>query len=314
MTEEKVGKLKPLSFKKGNSVCNLCRQKNNLTYDHVPPRCCGNDRAVVVRRVFERELAAPQFGVKSHNGLKFRTLCKTCNSELLGSWDTAIGDFSRQAAPIALPTVDLPDKVTISVRPGAIVRSFLGHIIAAKVRDEESKTDATIRAYLTGSAALPATFKVYCWLYPFEPVIVSLDFTFVQIGSPLPSPGVVSVVKFFPLGFCFIDGNGSLAEDHITALHGFAELAPSETATITLARKPVLDPAYPNLPRGNHMVLGGRTYTDSITTGDGASSLVTDGRRIKAERWEAGDTPTFPNLHVFAEVGNPTQRERPHDV
>ena len=90
----KSSEVQQVSFRKGNSICNICRQKHNLTYDHIPPQCCGNDKAVIARRIYADELVAQQVDSRSHNGFKYRTLCRTCNGNLIGGWDAALGEFT----------------------------------------------------------------------------------------------------------------------------------------------------------------------------------------------------------------------------
>lgn len=302
----KSNKVDPLVFKKGNNVCNICGQKKNLTDDHVPPQCCGNDKEISARRIYAEELIARQVGAKSRNGLKFRTICKNCNGDLLGAWDDALGDFAAQAESILTSTVALPESVAVNLRAGAVLRSVLGHVVAAKVKDDQVPVDQKIRDYLTGVNILPPEIKVYCWLYPFAPTIVSRDFTFVElVENAKPSPGVVSVVKFYPLAFCIVDGHGALDATLLTALHAYSTLDVVDSVTIHLRREPVVQPGWPERPIRNHVVLGGRTYSDSVTTVTAGSAVVTPGKRIQAERWEAGDTPVFPGLHAFAEIQDP---------
>jgi hypothetical protein len=305
----KTGKVQPLSFKKGNNVCNICRRKSNLTDDHIPPRCCGNDKEISARRIYAEELIAPQVDAKSRNGLKFRTLCKRCNGDLLGAWDGAVGELADQAARIVQPLIALPTTVPIAVRSGAILRSFLGHVVACKVQDDAVPIDQRIRDYLMGLAPLPASIKAYCWLYPFSPTVVSRDFTFVVAeGEGGSSPGIVSVVKFFPLAFCVLDGQGSLNGNGITELHQFASMEPSDTAAIHLHRAPIVQPGWPERALGNHIVLGGRTYADSVTTVGEEAAIVRPGRRTQTIRWEARDSEVFKDLHAFAEIADPPQQ------
>jgi hypothetical protein len=302
----KSGRVQTLSFKKGDNVCNICRQKKNLTDDHVPPQCCGNNQEISARRIYAEELTAPQVDARSQNGLKFRTLCKDCNGKLLGAWDGALGVLAEQAARFVDPLLSLPPKLQIVVQPGAILRSFLGHVVAAKVQDDAVPVDQRIRDYLLNAAPLPASIKAYCWLYPFAPTIVARDFTFVVAeGQGGVSPGIISVVKFFPLAFCVVDGSGELTGSNTTPLHQYATLAPTDRASLILNRTHVIQPGWPERASGSHIVLGGRTYADSVTTVEEGGAVVPAGKRTQAIRWEAHDSPVFTELHAFAEVAEP---------
>ena len=54
-----------LVFKKGDTICNLCEQKHNLTYDHIPPQCCGNDKLTIARRIYADD---PRLGPEGGRG------------------------------------------------------------------------------------------------------------------------------------------------------------------------------------------------------------------------------------------------------
>ncbi|TAN30917.1 hypothetical protein EPN29_14210 [bacterium] len=300
----KSSEVQRVAFRKGSTICNVCRQKHNLTYDHIPPQCCGNDRAIVARRIYAAELVARQVDSRSHNGLKYRTLCKSCNGRLIGRWDDALGEFTRQVESIVSPALALPDRVSFNVRPGAIVRPLLGHVVAAKTQDDAIATDEKIRDYLVRNRALDSAVKVYCWLYPYRPIVVSRDFTFLEVeGESGKSPGIVSVIKFFPLAFCVLDGAGEVNAERITTLREFTTMDVDARADIALWRTPVIQPGWPERAMGNHLVLGGRTYVDSVTTVAPCGAVVTPGKQIQAEAWDGGDKAgVFNGLHAFVEI------------
>lgn len=185
-----------------------------------------------------------------------------------------------------------------------VLRSLLGHIAAAKTQDDAVKTDDKIRDYLVGGGPLDPAIKVYCWIYPYRPIVVAKDFTFVEVeGEGGKSSGLVSVIKFFPLAFCVLDGSGDLNAERITTLHEFAKLGSDSLAEIALWRTPIIQPGWPERAMGNHIVLGGRTYVDSVTTVASGGARIMPGKRVQAQEWEGGDKSRLLNgLHAFAEV------------
>jgi hypothetical protein len=95
---------------------------------------CGNDQEVVARRIYADEMVSKQFDVKGRNGLKYRTLCKKCNGEVIGSRDEALGKFALAAEPLAAPAPDPVRSVNANIRPAAVLRAILGHFVAAKTQ------------------------------------------------------------------------------------------------------------------------------------------------------------------------------------
>jgi hypothetical protein len=145
---------------------------------------------------------------------------------------------------------------------------------------------------------------VYCWLYPYRPIVVARDFTFVDIeGQGGKSPGMVSIIEFFPVAFCVVDGDGSLDDGPVTALHPFSADADDVHRDVAIWRQPMLRPGFPERTYGNHMVMGGRTYADSVTTVGGSGFKLTNGKQVQAEAWDGGDPKNiFNGLHAFVEI------------
>ena len=217
-------------------------------------------------RLLAEQLAATQVPAHSHNGLHFKTICRDCNG-LIGAWDAALGQLATEAEILVSQRLPFPRTVDLSLRPGAILRSILGHFVAAKLQDDQVPTDQRIREYLLGNSPLYENIKVYCWLYPSVATVVSRDFTFVQtIGAGVPSPGLISVIKFFPLAFCMVDGRGHLEVADSINFAQFSSIGPDEQCNIAVTKNHLVHLGMPELPRQDHIVLGGRTYSDSVTT------------------------------------------------
>jgi hypothetical protein len=298
--------VQPLSFKKGDSVCNLCLGRHNLTDDHIPPQCCGNDKAIVARRIYAEELVARQVDARSNNGLKWRTLCRPCNGDIVGRWDPALGEFTKQLEAIVSPTLVLPQVVSFSIRGGAVLRSVLGHVLAAKTKSDAVPADSKIREFLRGLGPLHPNVEVYCWLYPYRPIVVARDFTWVELeGGGSASPGLATVIKFFPLAFLIVDANGKGSVDSrfMTALHSYATLDEKSVIDVSVCRSPIIAPGWPERTMGNHVVLGGQTYIDAVTTVTPDVLPVAPEREVQAEPWPEGDASCLLNdLHAFVNV------------
>ncbi len=58
--------------------CNICLKTKELSWDHVPPKGCSNFESVEITSFFEKYTgnASDNTIIVSHNGLKYRTICK----------------------------------------------------------------------------------------------------------------------------------------------------------------------------------------------------------------------------------------------
>ena len=114
------------------------------------------------------------------NGLKFRSLCNDCNNRLLGKeYDPYLIDFSKKVSDIAglafNHNFSLPDQISINIYTQRVLRSILGHLLAADIR-EDMNTPVTnspyhniLRKYvLDPSESAPEELNVYYWLYPSD--------------------------------------------------------------------------------------------------------------------------------------------------
>ena len=247
-----------------------------------------------------------QVDSKSNNGLKWKTLCRQCNGDIVGCWDPALGEFTKRAEVLLSRSVMLPKCVALKIRGGAVLRSILGHVVAAKTQGDAVPMDAKIRDYLLGRTTLHPAVQVFCWLYPFPPIIVARDFSWVEVvGEGGGSPGLATVVKFFPLAILVLDANekGTLETKYMTPIHPFASMGDVDEAEIEMWRDPIFHPGWPERAMGNHVVIGGRSYRDSVTTVAEGGAFVTPGKQIEEVSWAQGDAANLPDgLHAFAEV------------
>jgi hypothetical protein len=304
--QPKTNNIQRLHFKKADNTCNICEQKATLTDDHVPPRCCGNDKAIIARRIYAEQLIARQVDAKSLNGLKWRTLCRSCNGDRLGRWDTALGDLASKVIAFISGGPNDPAYAQIEFCGGAVLRSLLGHALAAKQEMDAVPIDRKLRDYIMGRAPLDPKVGVYWWLYPFLPTVVARDFTWVEVeGEGGGSPGLATVIKFLPLGFMIIDESASANFDtsKLWPLHQHAAIDDNAVVGQAVNRMGLVNPGWPERPMGNHVVLGGRTYTDAVTTVAAGGATISPGKQIQAESWAGGDkTGVFNGLHAFVEI------------
>ena len=231
-----------------------------LTWDHVPPKNCGNFTATEIQS-FQNSLAREDNKPRpqtSPNGHKYRTLCSGCNNELLGAkYDPALGDFVSRLKTIADSSLHLPDQVQIFCDLPAVVKSVLGHLIASKVDTHQTVFDESACSYLLDEASsIPSNFHVYGWVYPYPKTVLLRDCVLQFDGSPT----ICNFIGFFPFAFFFTD-----PKIHLDAIY-FNDLLAREdpdASSISIPIKNAKPYGWPWHPDFSGVLFGGQGMMDS---------------------------------------------------
>ncbi|MGM0496207.1 MAG: hypothetical protein ACQERX_06050 [Bacillota bacterium] len=185
--------------------CNICGEEHKLTTDHVPPKGTIKFPKMKLFNIIEALNAKPYQKNKGRDfqqGVKFRSLCKHCNGDLLGGYyDPELIKLANKISNYLSSFVTLPAKTTFSTSPGLIVRAVLGHILAIGVErfPRGEMGDAAAELVLDKDALLPEKLGVYYWIYPYWDQVSIRQFVFkVKLGTPSI---VVSLIKFMPIAF-----------------------------------------------------------------------------------------------------------------
>ena len=190
-----------------NGQCNICGNYGPLTEDHIPPK--GVCRIGQVRMMNIVDLLAAERPSKSsryfQNGVKYRTLCSACNGQRLGlRYDPVLIALSNAVRSCFDSPVHLPVKLDFLTKPNRLVRSVVGHLLAHGVGEYRNGTmiEDLTDYFLDEKCPFPANINLYYWVYPYNDQVV------VKGAALSPfywnSFAVFMLLKFFPLGFCFI--------------------------------------------------------------------------------------------------------------
>lgn len=205
--------MKVVKLVRKDNCCNICKniQDSFLSWDHVPPKGGLDLSAMDIRNYSERYYnSKSNKGAHSQNGLKFRTLCKSCNSLLGSRYDDCFNTLMKDVNHIITTKLTLPQKITIETYPTKIIKALLGHLLASKTEHCDSQLDIITRKYLfNDEAILDPDVNVYYWLYPYNCTIIQNDIIQMDISRNIK---YYSVLKSFPLGFaisyqCELDKN-----------------------------------------------------------------------------------------------------------
>lgn len=195
-----------VSVKRGKTgLCNICLTACDLKWDHVPPQG-GVDVAPLDQYTILERLAGRSSNpnrVLTQNGVKYRTLCKNCNSYLLGGqYDRMLNDFALGVGRFLKTTLILPATTTFETKPARLLRALFRHLLAAKAEVEHTKPDEAMRQFvLDPTAALPPELNVFYWIYPYPEVHVIRDVAMPSRYASLAKPGIFSMLKYFPVAY-----------------------------------------------------------------------------------------------------------------
>jgi hypothetical protein len=224
-------------------ACNVCRTHGPLTFDHVPPKGSVSVTSVEIESFGQwirslsnvrttKPSSAASRGLKksfSQNGMKFRSLCATCNNSRLGArYDVELNRVSQTVGGLAKAHftlgLQLPMTLQVPVRTHSLMRAVVGHLLSAAPAPDSPlyKTDNFMKSvaewndslreyFLDEELPLPPNVKVYYWPYPGTEQSVITGLITGQTGS---NSGVVmgSLLKFFPVSyFVTFDAYGDIA-------------------------------------------------------------------------------------------------------
>lgn len=184
-------------------ICNICLKSAELTLDHVPPEGALPVSHARVRPLFDRA-DRPRL---SQSGVKFRTICRTCNGDLLGSnYDKALLEMCKQARRLHRNASLLVQTPYIEIDPGKVVRSIFGHLLAAKDHTPHSRADELMRAFVMDPTSTDlGGLRVLHWAHPDRSIRLARDT--VVVGFDGPQLGMVrcDILVWYPLGFLVCD-------------------------------------------------------------------------------------------------------------
>ncbi len=239
--------------------CNICGEQALLTEDHVPPKGCFKPSQIELRTIHKRITGKDTAGVKksrsSQNGVKFKTLCARCNNTLLGKrYDPELIRFSNQISDILRSGLFLPEFIEIAAKPQYLIRAVLGHLSAVGV-DRYQKGDDTVAfsEYMIDlQRPLPASFRIYYWLYPGQNPVIVRDAGIMGMGEPFG----FWLLKFFPVAFFVTRSAANIKlPQPVCSLEPWRDCGAEEVHNLPIRLHPIPHVLWPETPTDNTAVL-----------------------------------------------------------
>jgi hypothetical protein len=211
--------------------CNICGEVIDLTWDHIPPKFCDNASAKECIHLLDVNAGQDFSKTISQNGIKYRSICKNCNNNLLGSrydpeykqihdeisdWLKRCRIFVNETHLVnfqAIPSgIIVPYDHKLNIAVNRLSRSIVGHILAAKnFYDNQTLTDINLRKYFLDENALPPHgMHLYFYIYPYTTIVISRDFSAIGNGNYRPPKGSCSCLCAFPLAFILVDASSNI--------------------------------------------------------------------------------------------------------
>ncbi|RAM47956.1 MAG: hypothetical protein C6Y22_30525 [Hapalosiphonaceae cyanobacterium JJU2] len=252
-------------FKKKDRICNICQQEKELSDDHVPPKACPPAKNIVISKLLYEMIGERSFRKRnSQNGVTYKTICRDCNNGLGTKYDWALGELSKKIESFVESNLILPDSFEVECHPNAIMRSVLGHLLAAKTETDEVVIDNLIRpCILDPSLPIHDDIDIFYWVYPYEKTIILRDFGMPAVRGNLQRSGFFNMIKFYPIAFLITHQLKSY--EKLLSLHQFNKLIPSDKANIQINLRSVKSSTWPEECLGTENFLAlGRSANDSV--------------------------------------------------
>jgi hypothetical protein len=252
-------------FKKKDRICNICQLEKELSEDHVPPQACPPAKNTVISKLFYQMIGERSFRPRmSQNGVSYKTICSDCNNKLGNRYDWALGDFSQKIESFIGSSVILPDSFEVECYPNAIMRSVLGHLLAAKTETDEVVVDTVLRpCILDPSLPIPDDIHIFYWVYPYETISILRDFAMPAVRGNLQTSGFFNMIKFYPIAFLITHQLPSY--EKLLSLHQFNQLPSGDKANLQINLRLIKRSTWPEecLGEENFLVVG-RAANDSV--------------------------------------------------
>ena len=196
---------------------------------------------------------------------KIKSLLKLKLNNKLSKYDRKLIRFTSDIQFLIINRKKLKSstKIEVNIFPNAVMRSILGHLLAAKTETDNVVPDNKIRSFiLNDSLPVHEDIHVLYWFYPYSNIRISRDFTMSSKRGILGNFGFYSVIKFFPIAFLISD---LPSYEGLPNFDEYRNLPIDHQSKIELSIFPIKEENWPeSVTNDNHFVAGGRSFMDSL--------------------------------------------------
>ena len=187
-------------------ICNICGEYKTLTWEHVPPKSCGNIGNFKINRIYDVEKINEK--LDSQNGVKYRTICDNCNNNILGAnADLAFEEFYKQVKGFSEKVKSPKDECVIKINLVQVLKCLFGKMLAMDNLYFDDKISMAMRIFILKSKIDKTRLHVYFWMYPYNTSIQARLHVSRQVcGDHYNTTGLISLLYFYPVAF-IVSGN-----------------------------------------------------------------------------------------------------------
>lgn len=263
--------------------CNICGKVSDLTWDHVPPKFCFNDKRTQYNSIFEISQQKQYIHI-AQNGIKYRSVCAECNNNLLGSnYDKEYKKLVDLLYKLYITPGTIPQYLEIqNLKVNKIARAIVGHFLAARNEYFDGKMENELRKYfLNDKLKPPKQLKLLYYVYIYNTIMIIRDVVPKKFGSVEYSitEGFISCMNSFPLAFIL----GENCENN-PGLYDLFEICTENIEENLNIKIDLLSYMYPNRkelrnPYWPCNIADGETGTSMMLVGDSSNSSIFSQRR-----------------------------------
>lgn len=191
---------------KNYGFCSICKEHKKFSFDHIPPRSCGNNGKIFYY-TYDSLMNSGNNQFKkyqSQNGVKFCFICSECNSYLGSHYDVEL----KKMHDYTLASINNSISENIPINLDSIIKSILGHLLASVSYEYGTIIEKDISEYyFKGEKPFLEKYSLYFSYYPYKDSIFILNNYVVGKDNndiaPLPK-GMISSFYFYPFAFIFM--------------------------------------------------------------------------------------------------------------
>ena len=188
--------------------CALCKTYSKLTEAHVPPQAVGNTDEWRAKSYMTALTAGNDdvfYPRHFRGGLRFKTLCRDCNSSLGGREDKALANYFEQVRKLVESPILLASPIIrIAAKPNLIYRGMFAHLASANDNGIPCSFDDEAREIFFRKRDISASsWSLFYWLYLGKNLSMTRN-AFHATWQPTTVVRPMFLLKIYPLAFLFV--------------------------------------------------------------------------------------------------------------